>query len=224
MEQHARARRRGCEYIPKGYPKGEAMETVSNLILIDSDAPRRAAVAHALSEEGMHVQTLDSISELAECWPRSGAILLHEQPGGVAALISLMARQAEWLPIVAFAEKPSCQRVVQAILDGAVDFVTWPFAAKELRLALDRAATLVDHPGRARVKRIMARTRVERLTCREREVLGGVASGLSNRLIGEKLSISPRTVEIHRANLLNKLEANHTSDAIRIACEAALIA
>ena len=69
----------------------------------------------------------------------------------------------------------------------------------------------------------MARARVERLTRREREVLGGVASGLSNRLIGEKLSISPRTVEIHRANMLNKLGANHTSDAIRIAIEAALV-
>ena len=54
-------------------------------------------------------------------------------------------------------------------------------------------------------------------------MLGGVASGLSNRLIGEKLSISPRTVEIHRANMLHKLGANHTSDAIRIAIEAALV-
>ena len=56
-----------------------------------------------------------------------------------------------------------------------------------------------------------------------REVLVGVASGMSNRLIGDKLCISPRTVEIHRANMLNKMGANHTSDAIRIAVEAALV-
>ena len=57
----------------------------------------------------------------------------------------------------------------------------------------------------------------------EREVLAGVAGGLSNRLIGEKLSISPRTVEIHRANMLTKMGAHHTSEAIRIAIEASLV-
>ena len=51
----------------------------------------------------------------------------------------------------------------------------------------------------------------------------GVADGLSNRLIGEKLRISPRTVEIHRANMLNKMGASHTSEAIRIAIEASLV-
>jgi FixJ family two-component response regulator len=65
---------------------------------------------------------------------------------------------------------------------------------------------------------------VQKLTRREREVLAGVAAGLSNRLIGENLSISPRTVEIHRANMLTKMAANHTSEAIRIAIEASLVA
>ena len=50
-----------------------------------------------------------------------------------------------------------------------------------------------------------------------------MAGGLSNRMIGEKLAISPRTVEIHRANMLTKMGANHTSEAIRIAIEAALV-
>jgi DNA-binding NarL/FixJ family response regulator len=61
------------------------------------------------------------------------------------------------------------------------------------------------------------------LTPREREVLSGVAGGLSNRAIAEQLAISPRTVEIHRANMLQKIGANHTSEAIRVAIEAALI-
>ena len=64
---------------------------------------------------------------------------------------------------------------------------------------------------------------MQKLTRREREVLEGVADGLSNRLIGEKLRISPRTVEIHRANMLNKMGASHTSEAIRIAIEASLV-
>ena len=55
-------------------------------------------------------------------------------------------------------------------------------------------------------------------------MLAGVAGGLSNRMIGEQLEISPRTVEIHRANMLTKMGAQHTSEAIRIAIEASLVA
>ena len=74
-----------------------------------------------------------------------------------------------------------------------------------------------------KLREARARSRIQKLTNREREVLIGVAGGLSNRKIGEHLSISPRTVEIHRANMLDKMRANHTSDAIRLAIEAALV-
>jgi DNA-binding NarL/FixJ family response regulator len=88
-----------------------------------------------------------------------------------------------------------------------------------MSLAEDRARSVAG----AKLREAVARSRVERLTRREREVLAGVAGGLSNRLIGERLSISPRTVEIHRANMLNKMGASHTSEAIRIAIEASLV-
>jgi len=78
--------------------------------------------------------------------------------------------------------------------------------------------------GSLRLREARARRSVDKLSRREREVLAGIAGGLSNRRIGEQLSISPRTVEIHRANMLTKMGANHTSDAIRIAIEAALVA
>ena len=112
---------------------------------------------------------------------------------------------------------------ITALQFGAVDYIEWP------AIASDIAATLADvdnnsaRIGSMRLREARARSRVQKLTRREREVLSGVAAGLSNRLIGEKLSISPRTVEIHRANMLNKMGASHTSEAIRIAIEAALI-
>ena len=105
---------------------------------------------------------------------------------------------------------------------GAIDYVTWPIAGKDLAATLDRALDRAERMGNTKLREVMARARIEKLTRREREVLSGVASGLSNRLIGQRLAISPRTVEIHRANMLNKLGANHTSEAIRIAIEADL--
>ncbi len=199
------------------------MERVTNLILIDSDTRRRATISHMLSADAIHVEPFENISELAGAWPRSGVILIHDDAGTVNDLVEAMAHYGEWFPIVAFHEDPCTHNIVQAILDGAIDYLPWPISSGQLaetvRCSIERAAEV----GNAKLREVMARTRIERLTRREREVLGGVASGLSNRLIGEKLSISPRTVEIHRANMLHKLGANHTSDAIRIAIEAALV-
>ncbi|MCT2398185.1 response regulator transcription factor [Novosphingobium mangrovi (ex Huang et al. 2023)] len=199
------------------------MERISNLILIDDDTRRRAIISHALAMGGIHVEPFETTCELADAWPRTGIILIHDRPSAIEDLIEAMAAHGQWFPIVAFSEGPSTRRIVQAVLGGAVDYLAWPVTADELSTtvggSIDRAAGI----GNARLREVMAQARIERLTRREREVLGGVASGLSNRLIGERLEISPRTVEIHRANMLNKLGANHTSDAIRIAIEASLV-
>lgn len=196
---------------------------VSNLILIDSDLRRRAAISHALSPARIHVEPFETIEEIAASWPRSGVILLHDDAGATARLVARMAEAGEWFPVIAFAQEPQPEQVVQAILDGAIDYIAWPFDADKLADVIDRAHARAESMGNAKLREAMARARIEKLTNREREVLDGVASGLSNRLIGEKLAISPRTVEIHRANMLNKLGANHTSEAIRIAIEASLI-
>lgn len=199
------------------------MDRVSNLILIDNDLRRRASISHALASSQMHVEPFETVTELAASWPRSGVILIHDEAGAIDELLGKMAQHGEWFPIIAFSEAPSASRIVEAVLDGAIDYIEWPIAADVLSATLARAIERADHVGNAKLREVMARARVDRLTRREREVLGGVASGLSNRLIGEKLAISPRTVEIHRANMLNKLGAHHTSDAIRIAIEASLV-
>lgn len=149
--------------------------------------------------------------------------MMHDDAGSIGELIEKMAADGEWYPIIAFCEEPAPRQIVQAVLDGAVDYVAWPISARELNDSLTRAIDKSEAAGNTKLREVMARSRLDRLTRREREVLDGVASGLSNRLIGEKLAISPRTVEIHRANMLNKLGANHTSEAIRIAIEAALV-
>lgn len=199
------------------------MEHVSNLILIDQDSRRRAAISHALAASRIHVEPFENIGELAMSWPRSGVVMIHDDAGSIGELIEKMAADSEWYPIIAFCEEPSPRQIVQAVLDGAIDYVAWPISAKELNDALASAIDKSEAAGNTKLREVMARSRLDRLTRREREVLDGVASGLSNRLIGEKLAISPRTVEIHRANMLNKLGANHTSEAIRIAIEAALV-
>ena len=195
----------------------------NSLYLVDGDFRRRAAISHCLAGSDLHIEPFEDAAELCSRWPRDGMLLVHDSGNAISALLDHMGRHGDWLPIIAFAESPSIRRIVDAVLQGAVDYLVWPFEeaalAETVAVAEERARSVAG----SKLREAVARSRVERLTKREREVLAGVAGGLSNRLIGEQLSISPRTVEIHRANMLSKMGANHTSEAIRIAIEAALV-
>lgn len=194
------------------------------LKLVDSNIRRRAAISHSLSASGFHVEPFEDIDEFAVHWPQTGVILLEDSRGTIAALLQRMAASGKWLPVIGFSEQPSTNAVVKAILDGAVDYIEWPFDIAKVRGAYAAAEASRATIGTVRLREVRARRHIEKLSRREREVLTGITGGLSNRLIGEQLAISPRTVEIHRANMLTKMGASHTSDAIRIAIEAALVA
>jgi len=195
-----------------------------NLHLVDSDVRRRAAISHALAGTGIHVEPYENPGEMATRWPSSGVILVEDCDGNIACLIEQMTGGAAWLPIVALSAAPRTDRVVRAIMEGAIDYLEWPSSTESIARIVAQAEDNAQRIGSLRLREARARSRVRKLTRREREVLEGVADGLSNRMIGEKLAISPRTVEIHRANMLHKMGAQHTSEAIRIAIEAALVA
>jgi len=171
----------------------------------------------------LHVEPFEDVSELIASAPRDGILLVHDEGEVIAPLLDHMSNSGDWLPIIAYSEQPTPNRIVDAVLRGAVDYLTFPLeidvVAESVALAEQRSAAMAG----SKLREAVARSRIERLTRREREVLAGVADGLSNRMIGEKLAISPRTVEIHRANMLNKMGATHTSEAIRIAIEASMI-
>jgi two-component system, LuxR family, response regulator FixJ len=198
------------------------MDNNVRLYLIDSNFRRRAAISHELQGSGIHVEPFEDVHEIKQSWPRSGIILAENFGDAIVRLVDHMSVSDGWLPIVAFSDRPSTQQIVQAMMSGAVDFLDWPASAAEIQAMLAAVQRNTAKVGGLRLREARARSRVQKLTRREREVLAGVAGGLSNRLIGEKLEISPRTVEIHRANMLTKMGANHTSEAIRIAIEAEL--
>ena len=202
---------------------GAAMSGARRVILVDQDSRRRAAISHCLSGSDIHVEPFEDIAEFNGRWPQSGQFLVHDEGDILTQLIARMVGSGTWLPVIAFAEVAETPKVVTAILNGAIDYVTWPFDGPAFAAALETAQVRARAAGNARLREAVSRSRIERLTPREREVLRGVASGHPNRLIAEHLDISPRTVEIHRANMLNKIGASHTSEAIRIAIEASLV-
>lgn len=199
------------------------MSKTTRLILVDSNTRRRAAISHLFANSGIHVEPFEDTAEIERRWPRDGVLLVHDEGDAISRLIEHMGSSGDWLPLIGFAAGAGTRQAVRAVLAGAIDYLGWPFDEGEIAEVITDAEERADSLGNIKLREAMARSRIERLTRREREVLSGVVSGLSNRLIGQQLHISPRTVEIHRSNMLNKIGARHTSDAIRIAIEASFV-
>jgi FixJ family two-component response regulator len=168
------------------------------------------------------VEPFEDADEIRWRWPKQGIILAADEEAGIEKLLELMQEFGRWLPIIAFSDNPAPRRVARAICSGSVDYVAWPGKIDELIGAIADAHAQSKVFGGFKLRAAKARSQVDQLSRREREVLAAVADGLPSRMIGERLAISPRTVEIHRANMLNKLGVRHTSEAIRIAVEAEL--
>jgi two-component system, LuxR family, response regulator FixJ len=192
------------------------------LAVLDANSQRRAAICYCLSQLPIHVEPFESAAEIPRDWNNSGPILVHDEAHAILHMTEMMEDIGDWLPIVAYAETISIPRVVQAIKEGAIDYLAWPFVPSAISDLFDRVAVDVDHLSEKWMRTHIARAQVSKLSCRERQVLQGMVDGLSNRGIANCLDISARTVEVHRANLLKKLRANHTSEAIRMAWEAGL--
>jgi two-component system, LuxR family, response regulator FixJ len=191
--------------------------------LVDSDFRRRAAISSQLASINFHVEPFEDLEEIRESWPRIGIVLVEDRDSGIRDTILSMTEHYHWSPLVAFSESPDTTDVVRAIYEGAIDYFQWPCSAEQLVHMIGTAEVRGSNIGNLKLRKAEACSRVQKLTKREREVLTCVVGGLSNRLIGEELAISPRTVEIHRANMLTKIGANHTSEAIRIAMDASLV-
>ena len=188
--------------------------------ILDSDTRRRAAVARTVMQLGIHAEIYEGYEEFAERIPEDGVILVAHSAAS-PLLTRLKGGEIE-LPVVVYSEQPVTRDVVDAIHAGALDFLEWPASGQYLNWVIERAVDAGDQlMGQIR-KRSAARKLVGSLSPREHDVLLGVIAGGSNKAIAGELGISPRTVEIHRGNMMRKLGAASTGDAVRIALYAGL--
>lgn len=165
-----------------------------------------------------------TIDDLFCAGPEYGVVIACDDParGGVASTLGKMTAANLWLPLVAISEQPSAARIVHAIKAGVFDYLTLPLQQEWLIATLRRiGAEAKAHVDMLR-RMVDARSRIGGLSRRERQVLEGLAYGGSNKAIARDLAISPRTVEIYRANMLAKLRAANSAEAVRLHFEAQL--
>lgn len=190
--------------------------------IVEPDGVLRARIARLVTALGHHAEVYAAIDEVTDFQPDRGILLVRdcEQWGGVSEAIRLLAGRSVWLPVIAMAARPRTGRIVAAIRGGALDYLDLPLTRDALGEAIDRAGGAAEAHAAARRRVAEARRHLGALTRREREVLDLLTDGLSNKAIARALAISPRTVEIHRANMMAKLGAKHPADAVRIRLDA----
>jgi len=126
------------------------------------------------------------------------------------------------LPVVVMTGHGDVNVAVQAMKAGAVDFIEKPFEKAALLSAIEEGFARISQASRHSQRADEARVRLQALTPREHDVLEGLVRGHPNKTIAYDLGISPRTVEVHRANLMAKLQVRSLSEALRIAFAAGL--
>jgi two-component system, LuxR family, response regulator FixJ len=189
--------------------------------LVDDDASVRRSVGFMLRTSGHLVQTYESGADLLKDSSKleRGCILLDIRMPGMDGLEVQQALQDKGvgLPVIIMTGHGDVGLAVKAMKAGAVDFIEKPFEKVALFTSLDEGFRRLSQKELTGERRKDCEVKLQALTAREREVLQGLAQGLPNKTIAYDLGISPRTVEIHRANLMTKLGVRSLSEALRIA-------
>ncbi len=194
--------------------------TLSPLIhLIDDDAAVRDSLALLIGTVGLRVQTWADPQAFLAQFDREdiGAIVLDVRMPGISGLTVLDTLVAQGVdqPVIMLTGHGTVEMCRRAFKAGAAEFLEKPVDDEALIEALQNAVRQHVRSRERHQADRQARERYAQLSEREREVLGLIVAGLTNKEIGRALAVSPRTVETHRANLFAKLEAESLAQLIR---------
>lgn len=194
--------------------------TLSPLIhLIDDDAAVRDSLALLIGTVGLRVQTWADPQAFLAQFDREGigAIVLDVRMPGISGLsvLDTLVAQGVDQPVIMLTGHGTVEMCRRAFKAGAAEFLEKPVDDEALIEALQNAVRQHVRSRERHQADRHARERYVQLSEREREVLGLIVSGLTNKEIGRALAVSPRTVETHRANLFAKLEAESLAQLIR---------
>lgn len=191
------------------------------VFVVDDDPAMCSSLRWLLQSVGLSVETYATAEEFLAAYDpqRAGCLILDVRMPGMSGLNlqeELAARDII-LPIIvitAYAEVPTA---IRALKSGAVDFLEKPFS-DEILLERVREAIETDREARKiRLERAAVAARFDLLTPREREVMALVTEGKANKVIAAELGLSPKTVEVHRAAVMDKMQADSVADLVRLA-------
>lgn len=204
------------------------MRSRGTIFVVDDDQAVRQATCWALRAAGYEAADFESGESFlrdADTSAPGCAVLDLNMPGlsGIEVLDRLRQQNSPLriIMLTGYGDVPTAVRAIQA---GAADFIEKPYDPDALVGAIDRALDAPVAPGRHRAdpRADAARARLRQLSPRQRQVLQGLVAGHANKIIAQDLGVSPRTVEMHRADMMNRLGVANLSEALRLAYDAGL--
>ena len=202
--------------------------TAPLVFLVDDDASVRKSLARLVKTAGYEAELFASVRDFLARAPYDGPcclVLDVRMPGLTGLDLQEALRVAgQRLSIVFITGHRDVPASVRAMKAGAVDFLTKPVDAETLLAAIREAVarTLTDRRRQARVAEV--RDRIATLTPREAAVFALVVTGMLNKQIGAKLGIAEKTVKVHRARVMEKMQAGSLAELVRLADEGSVIA
>ncbi|HEY3800892.1 MAG TPA: response regulator FixJ [Caulobacteraceae bacterium] len=193
--------------------------------VVDDDQDARAGLEFLLSAAGLAVATYDSAAAFLDAASMARGVVVTDvrMPGmdGIT-LAKRLADMGLILPVIVMTGHADVPLAVEAMKAGVVDFIEKPYDNEAMLAAITAAMARPPPrlPGADEQRQHLRR--FEALSARERQVLGGLVAGKSNKVIAYDLAISPRTVEIYRAHVMTKTGAHSLSELVRLALAAGL--
>lgn len=190
------------------------------VFVIDDDDAARDSLVALLKSDGLKPRGFASAHDfLATYDPGARGCVITDlrmpSMDGVE-LIQALKGAASLLPVIVITGHADVSRAVDAMKAGASDFVEKPYESEQILRSVRTCIEANDAAMDADATRTRLVRRVESLTARERQVLDLIMEGASNKVIANRLAISPRTVEIYRANVMSKMRADSLSELVRI--------
>ncbi len=189
--------------------------------VIDDDEAVRQSLQFLLRASGVSARTYESASAFLNALPtiETGCIITDVRMPGISG-IELLRRLGDMqirMPVIVITGHGDVPLAVEAMKHGAVDFLEKPYEDELLLGSVRSALNRSQQDATRDAKRAEVEARLASLTNREREVLEGLVAGKPNKIIAFDLAISPRTVEIYRANVMTKMGAASLSELVRMA-------
>jgi two-component system response regulator FixJ len=192
--------------------------------IVDDDEAVRQSLAFLLSTAGEAVRVYESATSFLDALPslQRGCLITDvRMPDmtGIELLQRLKAKSVD-LPVIVITGHGDIPLAVEAMKSGAIDFIEKPFAEEAILKAVRAAEGIANKRGKRSEDEAAVTARLNSLSERERQVLDGLVAGSANKTIAHDLGISPRTVEVYRANLMAKMQAKSLSELIRMTLSA----
>ena len=189
--------------------------------IIDDDQALRESLAFLLRTHQLEVRCFDSAKTFVDALPDAslGCVITDIRMPGMSG-IDLLRRLKELkigVPVIVITGHGDVSLAVEAMKIGAADFFEKPFNDDQLVASVRAALQQRQDQTKRGAERTEIEHRISKLSAREKDVLAGLIEGRANKQIAFDLGISPRTVEIYRANLMNKMQADSLSDLVRMA-------